>query len=141
MIKYCIPLISLLFLTNEAYAEPPQLCGPTVETYGQVNEDVMGRQSNHIGFRFSWKIGSKEICDRYNSNLDDHQVRETQRRDAINGQEEIRVLKDKLLICGDFTIDTAPPSIKSFCGDLLGIEVRKEVVSQPNDREIPEFSF
>ena len=34
-------------------------------------------------------------------------------------QEEIAALNDKIQLCSDFTLDTAPGSIKDFCGDLL----------------------
>ena len=34
-------------------------------------------------------------------------------------QEEIAALNDKIELCSGFTLDTAPGSIKDFCGDLL----------------------
>ena len=131
-----IAIVATSALAATSASAQIQDCGPRLtfnasETSSNTNGTggFNGASTNktggtNFGISLSFTIGKKKVCDRYNSAIiHDKEVRLR--------HEDAKAIKDKLAICGDFTNETAPNSIRAFCGDLLGVKVKVNPAQSP----------
>ena len=104
-----------------------QGCGPEADVKTKLFENKRGGSGDfEISFGLTWTFGAQAACEANNAYVNDTRAREA-RADLIEfnndkakaESSEIKALKEKIALCKDFTLDTAPQSIKTFCGDLL----------------------
>lgn len=115
-----ILVVALAATTSTAHAG----CGPEVEleidhydrsnTGDRYGDQYIGHRDNRenkIGLSLTWFLGDDRCEDKASSSLRSTQLH--------NESTKIRNQREKIKVCKDFTLTTAPQSIRSFCGDLL----------------------
>ena len=124
--------IIMLMLASTAHAgNYVKECAPTAKFEAEKN----ARGQDSFSFSVEWKLGksARDYCNRQkNADIDLSYAEELEtlaktrkanaearEEEAKARQEEIEALEDKIKLCSDFTTETAPASIKTFCGDLL----------------------
>ena len=122
-------LISALVMatTGGAFAgtavKAPTDCGPVAETFADTNY----QGDTRVGFKLKWTLGQahKDRCSAYDSHINSLTYIERKEESARASQQETKALKEKVQLCQSFKEDTAPGSIKDFCGDLIGQSLKK----------------
>ena len=118
MFRYVI--VALMLSTGSAYAS----C-ETPELELSLDQDVGGySDSQSISLSFVIPLGKKvqRACDAELAvERADARKKQAEERDRIADaiDQELDNLQQRIAICSDFEMDTAPNSIKTFCGDLL----------------------
>ena len=124
-------LISALVMatTGGAFAgtsiKAPTDCGPVAETFADTNY----QGDTRVGFKLKWTLGKahKNRCAEYDSHINSLTATERKEERARASQQETKALKEKVQLCQTFREDSAPQSIKDFCGDLIKAAPTKSV--------------
>ncbi len=127
-------VLTTIATTSSAFSNGHQGCGPEASVgVDLMDQDNRGQNDFKISFDLKWTFGAKEACAKNNAHTTDINVRDIRQaaaaerklvadameKEAKTVQAEIKGLADKIKLCSDFSLDTAPASIKAFCGDLL----------------------
>lgn len=121
MQKLLIAALMVLAVSHSAQAAAiHDKCAPTVElgvkhgfessrgAYNSWDRD----EDTEVSFKIKWKLGLGDVCAQAN-----HSSVEKDRWRAE--QDRAKAMREKIKICKDFTLTTAPHSIRTYCGDLL----------------------
>ena len=144
--KLVTTTIVALFVSTAAYAQcsQPTLNLNVSEDSGYSNSefgygDPEGPDTNVFGAQTTFSIGlsiplgNNSACKRaevlendrllreiYTEEAEKRRVEAQARKERANARDqELDNLEQRIAICSDFELSTAPSSIKSFCGDLL----------------------
>lgn len=145
-IKTIITAIIITLSASSAFAfgQVLQGCGPDV-TFDVIerenNSEFSSGSSTELKLGLKFTIGKQQACQSQNAYTRDIQMREIRNKEAQTTSTEVNALNQKIAICKDFTIITAPASIIEFCGDLLNVKVKNEENSISSTRSrIPNFN-
>ena len=123
-------MISLILITlgsSQAHAFGIKSCGPQLDTGTSVSTDYNGDVKPMVRLGLKFDIGSHEDCKEYNKAKVSKEKSEAILKQNATVRDSVDTLFKKIQICTQFTNETAPGSIKEFCGDLVGvIDVRKD---------------
>ena len=104
---------------------------PELEFGLEIEQDYRGNTDHAIELKYVIPLGKtahtlcqKEIAIMSAEEITEYQKARKEEADARFGNARAREqeqdnLEQRIAICSDFTLDSAPDSIKQFCGDLL----------------------
>ena len=139
-------VIAITSISTQAHAGAVNECAPDLRFFSDysMNHDDSESITNQthgegdsikVGFSISFKVGkaAKQACASSYANesalaqnkalTEFHKSQEYKgKADKLQAETDAKAydnLIQKIAICADFTRDTAPESIKNFCGDLI----------------------